>query len=83
MPPSEPTDERPEPEDAEFDWQDETVALREQRETAIYWNSYGNLVIRQRAWPDDDPFVVISANNVQDFIDRLCDMAGIGSAGRP
>jgi hypothetical protein len=58
--------------------------LREQRQTAIYWNPDGDLVLRQRAdWDEEnDPYLVISANNLQDFIDAICDMAGIGSAGR-
>jgi hypothetical protein len=52
----------------DFDWiKTDCIVLREQRETAIYWNPYGNLVIRQRAdWDEDnDPFLVICANNVR------------------
>jgi hypothetical protein len=66
-----------------FDWNDVDIVQRELRETAIYWNTAGDLVIRQRAaWnEEDDPFLVIGANNVQEFIDRLCDMVGIPSVG--
>jgi hypothetical protein len=42
-----------------FDWlNDNSVVLREQPETAVYFNADGALVIRQRAaWnQDDDPF---------------------------
>jgi len=71
------------PDDSEFKWNDRDIVLREQRETAIYWNPNGDLVIRQRAdWNEtDDPFLVIGANNVFEFIDKLCDVAGIPSAG--
>jgi hypothetical protein len=69
--------------DHDFDWNDtNTVVLREQPETAIYYNPSGDLVIRQRRWPDDDMFVVISEHSLMAFIDRLTDMAGIPSAGR-
>jgi hypothetical protein len=63
----------------DFKWEEDAVVLQEQRETAVYWNAAGNLVIRQRGETfDDDPFVVICQNNLHEFIDRLCDMAGIG-----
>jgi hypothetical protein len=63
---------------------DEIVVFREQKLTAAYFNPDGDLVIRQlRDWnEDDDPCVIISANNIQTLIDRLCDLMGIGSAGR-
>jgi hypothetical protein len=32
----------------DFDWNDDALTLHEQRETAIYWNTHGNPVIRQR-----------------------------------
>jgi hypothetical protein len=65
----------------DFDWvKADCIVLREQRDTAIYWNPHGNLVIHQRAdWDEsNDPFLVICAK----FIDRLCDIAGIGGAVR-
>ena len=50
----------PEP-SGDFDWNDtDSVVLTEQPETAVYWNPNGDLVIRQRRWPDDDVFVVIT-----------------------
>jgi hypothetical protein len=39
-------------------------------------------VIRQQTWPDEDPFVVISPDNLMAVINRLCDLAGIPEAGR-
>jgi len=69
----------------DFDWlNDNSVVLREQPETAVYFNRDGALVIRQRAaWnQDDDPFVFISPANIGEFLDKLTDICGIGSAGR-
>ena len=69
----------------EFKWSDEDVIIREQSETAIYFNQYDALVIRQRAreYGDDDQFVVISPENIQTFIDKLADIVGIPSVGGP
>jgi hypothetical protein len=63
-----------------FDWnKDESVLLPEQRRTAIYRDSAGCLIIRQEAtWNEEDDHVItIAADNVQAFIDRLCDLQGI------
>jgi hypothetical protein len=75
--------EPPEPESDEFDWcGDDSVVLQEQPKTAAYLNSNNSLVIRQRNWPDDDSFIVIAANNIHDFLDKITDVAGIPSIGR-
>jgi hypothetical protein len=78
---------KPSLDDDDFDWSinNEDVVLREQRASAIYWNTRGDLVLRQeRYWDEqDDPFLVIGRNNVHDFIDRLCEVVGIQSFGRP
>jgi hypothetical protein len=70
----------------DFDWSsdNEDIVLREQRALAVYWNTRGDLVIRQeRYWDEiDDPFLVIGRNNVDAFLDRLCDVVGIPSAGK-
>jgi glycerol kinase len=59
----------------------ESVALAEQRQTAVYWNTDGDLLIRQRCWPDDDA-LIIAADSVDRFIDKLTDVMGIPSAGK-
>jgi hypothetical protein len=77
------TSTTPEP-SGDFDWDDaEAVVLHEQPETAVYWNPNGDLVIRQRRWPDDDVFVVITEGSVDRFLDRLTDICGIPSVGGP
>ena len=73
----------PEP-SGDFDWNDtDRVVLTEQRETAIYWNTNGDLVIRQARWPDDDVWVIITEGSVDRFLDKLTDICGIPSMGKP
>jgi hypothetical protein len=67
----------------DFDWSDDSVVvIREQPETAIYFNPAGGLVIRQRNSWDEDVYVYINAPLIDTFIDKLCDVVGIPSAGR-
>lgn len=70
----------------DFQWDDDSVVLHDQPATAIYFNKFGGLVIRQEArWPsdEDDPYVVIAPNNVAAFIDKITDVVGIPSVGGP
>lgn len=69
-----------EPQDEEFDWSDsESVIIPEQPETAAYFNKRGELVIRQRKWPDDDPCIFISPTQIAKFLDKLTDVCGVPS----
>ena len=71
-------------ETVDFDWDDrESVVLPEQPETAVYWNPRGELVIRQRRWPDDDSIIYITRANLDTFLDRLTDICGVPSFGKP
>ena len=75
----------PTPAGEDFDWlNDNSVVLREQPETAVYFNRDGALVIRQRsAWnQEDDPFVFISPANIGEFLDKLTEACGVPLAGR-
>jgi hypothetical protein len=62
---------------------DHVIVLREQPETACYFNDDGALVIRQRHWPDEDSVVVIGEESIFKFLDRLTEMCGIPSVGKP
>ena len=61
----------------DFEWGELDKAAKvvnEARETAVYLNSNGDVVIRQRKnWPDEqeDPFLVIPLYRVRALIDRL------------
>ena len=68
-----------------FDWaNDEDIVLREQQSVAIYRNGQGSLVIRQeRRWDqDEDVIIIVTAGNIDTFIDRLTDVAGFPSVGK-
>jgi hypothetical protein len=70
----------------DFDWaHDDSVVLRHQPGVAVYINQRDDLVIRQEGQyhPDEDVFIYISPNNIQDFIDKLTDICGIPSVGKP
>jgi hypothetical protein len=68
----------------DFDWDDtEGVILPEQPATACYWNRRGELVIRQKGWPDDDSFIYIAPDFISEFVDKLTDIVGIPSVGGP
>jgi hypothetical protein len=68
----------------DFDWfKDDSIVLEEQPAVAVYTNSREHIVIRQKApYPDEDQFVFVAPHNLMTLIDRLCDMAGIPSAGK-
>jgi hypothetical protein len=69
----------------DFDWfKDDSIVLEEQPAIAIYQNGRQHIVIRQRAMyeQEGDSFISIAPHNLMTLIDRLCDMAGIPSAGK-
>jgi hypothetical protein len=76
------TKPKPSEDDGEhFDWmKDESVIIREQPATACYFNPAGELVIRQRRWPDDDVFIYVAPHTIQEFLDKVTDACGVGSA---
>lgn len=63
----------------DFDWNrmDAPVVLQQQRKTAIYMNPADDVVIRQEAdWDEEnDPFIVIGAQNLRRVIARLTELA--------
>ena len=70
----------PTPEPSEFRWTDnESVVLAQQPATAVYFNPAGGLVIRQeRAWnEEEDTIIVVAPQNVQTFLDAVCDVIGV------
>jgi len=66
--------------DTDFDWtaaERDLPTIREQLLTAIYPNTDGDLVIRQRDWPEDDSSIIIARNNVEQLVRAICEMMGI------
>jgi hypothetical protein len=68
----------------DFDWgNDSSIILHEQPATAVYFNKDGSLVIRQHRWPDDDTVIFIAESSIADFLDKLTDVCGVPSYGKP
>jgi hypothetical protein len=69
-----------------FDWQaDDSIVVPPQPGIAVYINKADDVVIRTQntTYPgEDDHFAFIQPESLQAVIDRLCDIAGIGSAGK-
>jgi hypothetical protein len=57
------------------------VLCAQQHEITVHFNQAGDLVLVQSAWIDDDVAIVISRDNIPEFIDRLTDALGIPSIG--
>ena len=57
--------------DQEINWRDAAVCIEEQPRTAVYLNPRDQVVIRQMAWPDEDPFVVIGLEHLPALIREL------------
>jgi hypothetical protein len=74
--------DEPEATGKDFDWikDDDNIVLRDQPETAVYFNPQGGLVIRQQCWPDDDVVVIINPECINRFIGKLKDIVGITGA---
>jgi hypothetical protein len=65
-----------------FDWNGPLVLFREQPPVAVYCDADDHLIIRQAAaWNETaDRVIIVTAENKQAFVDRVCDVLGIGSA---
>jgi hypothetical protein len=68
--------------DRDFDWVagDANVVIREQPTTAVYTNPFGQVVIRQQTWPQDDVWVIVGPEHVAAVIKAMLDAAGIEPA---
>jgi hypothetical protein len=59
----------------DFDWsiKNEDVVLPEQRATAVHYNQWGQIIIRQEGDFDDehDPWLIVSHSNVPKLIEAL------------
>lgn len=57
----------------------EAVLLPAQGKITIGWNKYGDMILRQSDWPNEDAVIVIASDYLEMFIDRLTDEMGIPS----
>ncbi len=62
-----------EPQPVRWSAGDHDVVVSEQRPIALYWNKFGDIVLLQRSIIDDeeDPFIVVRLENLQQLIDAL------------
>ena len=60
-----------------------TLLCASQDKIEIVFDDEGNAAIIQSSWPDEDQTILISRDNIPDFIDRLTDALGIPSIGGP
>lgn len=64
----------------DFNWNnDDSIVVKEQIATAIYYNNYGELVIRQKAgfYDENDHIIIITKPALESFIDQLHDRLGV------
>ncbi len=66
----------------DFDWTagDANVVVREQPLTAIYTNPFGQVIIRQQIWPQDDVWVIVGPEHVAAVVKAMLAAAGINPA---
>jgi hypothetical protein len=57
------------------------ILCAQQGEIRIEFDDDGNALIIQRNWPDEDTAIHISRDNIQTFLDGVCDAFGVLSIG--
>jgi hypothetical protein len=60
-----------------------TLLCASQDKITITFDDEGNAAITQTRWPDEDQTIIVSRDNIENFIDRLTDALGIPSIGGP
>jgi hypothetical protein len=56
------------------------ILCARQTEVTAGFNAAGDLILTQINWPDDDSIIIVRAENIADFIDKLTDVLGIPSS---
>lgn len=56
------------------------ILLASQGQISAHRNAEGDLVLVERNWPDEDSTIIIAAQCLEGFIDRLTDLLGHGGA---
>jgi len=57
------------------------ILCAQQGEIRIEFDDGGNASIIQRNWPDEDSVIRVSHDNLQTFLDRICDAFGVSTFG--
>jgi hypothetical protein len=59
----------------------DTVLCAPQDGISITFDEDGGATIRQERWPDEDVEITVHHDNVQTFLDKLCDALGVPTLG--
>ncbi|WP_454619343.1 hypothetical protein [Bradyrhizobium cenepequi] len=62
--------------DREYKRDEKDCVIRAQPETHVYLNPYGEIVIRQANWPDEDMWVYFAPDHLPNVVERMCEWAG-------
>ena len=57
------------------------VLCAEQGEIRIEFDEDGNALIIQKNWPEEDSTIRVSRDNLQTFLNGVCDAFGVSSFG--
>lgn len=57
------------------------ILCARQGQVSIAFDDDGNAILSQVNWPDADSEIHISRDNLQTFLDALCDAFGVGTFG--
>jgi hypothetical protein len=57
------------------------ILCAQQGEIRIEFDDDGNASIIQRNWPDEDSTIHVSRDNLQTFLDGVCDAFGVRTFG--
>ena len=57
------------------------ILCAQQGEIRIEFDDDGNASVIQKNWPDEDAVIRISRDNIQTFLDGVCDALGVGTFG--
>ncbi|WP_456704132.1 hypothetical protein [Bradyrhizobium sp. USDA 4449] len=57
--------------------------LSRQDTTTARLDEWGDLIIEQICWPNENQIVLIGASCIEQFVDGLLDLLGVPSVGRP
>ena len=57
------------------------ILCAQQSETSISFDDDGNAAITQTNWPDEDQTIHISRDNIETFLDGICDAFGVPPFG--
>jgi hypothetical protein len=57
------------------------ILCAQQGEIRIEFDDDGNASIIQRTWSDEDVSIFVSRDNIQSFLDAICDALGVQTFG--